>query len=357
MSDSVDVEVLKQRIQNRLNDQCESLEEHIQGSHHRTYIAQMTHGGKRLVRVESIYLRRKDSGCGISSPYKMSSEVATIRFLKQHSTIPVPFIYWYDDDTDGRVGGKWMIMEYLNGSRGDQIWSTLTGAQREKLVLSLADIWARLMQHSFQKIGSLYECADGTHFYVGRMTFLPTANHYAIAPPDANKCGPFSTAQAWLEASARQELAYKIALPHPLDASSRLSRISAVLDLIRRSRDLQICTPWNASQLCMEHVDFSTHNILVSHEDPTRIVAVLDWEGARIVPMWAMNPAFRWPRSDETEISHLKNLMRRRICAQVAGWEDATSDVCRNLRILTLRAALSDRDPEIIPECPILTMS
>lgn len=39
--------------------------------------------------------------------------MATIRFLKKHSAIPVPEIYGYDPDDDGRVGGKWVIMEYV----------------------------------------------------------------------------------------------------------------------------------------------------------------------------------------------------------------------------------------------------
>ena len=36
-----------------------------------------------------------------------------MRFLKENSTIPVPWIYGYDDDHDGRVGGKFLVMEYV----------------------------------------------------------------------------------------------------------------------------------------------------------------------------------------------------------------------------------------------------
>lgn len=34
------------------------------------------------------------------------------------------------------------------------------------------------------------------------------------------------------------------------------------------------------------HDDFDTHNILVSHSDPTMVVGILDWEGSRIAPLW-----------------------------------------------------------------------
>ncbi|GAW07544.1 kinase-like protein [Lentinula edodes] len=89
---------------------------HVQvctGSHHLTFIAQMSRSGKKLVRVESIYSRRRDSGSGLSSPSKMPSEIATMRYLKDHSTIPIPRIHGYDADADRHVGGTWLVMEYV----------------------------------------------------------------------------------------------------------------------------------------------------------------------------------------------------------------------------------------------------
>jgi hypothetical protein len=268
-----------------------------------------------------------------------------MRFLKEHSTIPIPRVYGYDDDSDGNIGGKFVVLEYVDGRRVDQIWNSLTEAQREKLTLSLADLWSQLMGQSFEKIGSLYEQPEG-RFFVGPMTFLPTNNHFAISAPDETKCGPFSTTQEWLEANARQELAYKLSLTPPPEASSRMN---AVLDSICLSDDLQSSKSWAASHLSIEHVDYSTHNILVSSADPTVILAVLDWEGARIVPMWAMNPVFRWPRnSSELENKRLRALMRDRISSQVPGWRDAIGEPCQHLRLLYQKAKLSDRDPQII---------
>ncbi|KAE9406887.1 hypothetical protein BT96DRAFT_851231 [Gymnopus androsaceus JB14] len=358
MSSSTNVNVLRARVEALLAEKCESFEMHVQGSHHLTYIAQMARIGKRLVRVESVFPKRED-GTGISSPCKMQSEIATMCFLKTHSKIPVPSVYGYDADVDGRVGGKWMVMEYVDGQNVDQIWSTLTAHQREQLALSLANIWAELMlkslQQSFDEIGSLFQRREG-QFFVGPLTFLPSKNHYAIAPPDEHRCGPFSSAQEWLEASARQDLAYRLSLPPTPEASQR---IDAVLDLIRQSQDLRRSKHKDASRLSIEHIDFSTHNVLVSRGDPTKIVTVLDWEGARIVPMWAMNPAFRWPHnSNESENKYLTALMREKISSQVPGWGSAIGDECKPLRILCYKAVLSDRDPKIIdPNGYLLFMS
>ncbi len=36
-----------------------------------------------------------------------------MRFLKAITKIPVPEILFHDLDADGKVGGEWMIMEYV----------------------------------------------------------------------------------------------------------------------------------------------------------------------------------------------------------------------------------------------------
>ncbi|KAJ3786422.1 hypothetical protein GGU10DRAFT_332375 [Lentinula aff. detonsa] len=227
---------------------------------YKTFIAQMSRMGKKLVRVESIFSKEEGSGTGLASPSKMPSEIATMRYLKRHSAIPVPEIYGYDNDADRRVGGTWMVMEYVEGRNVDQVWHTLTTTQREQLALSLADLWSQLILQTFDRIGSLYERPEG-QFVVGPMTFLPTRNHYAIAPPENAKCGPFNTALEWLEASARQDLAYRLSLSPQSEAPSR---IDSVLKFIRDSDDLRLSTEWAASRFSIEHVDYSTHNVLVS---------------------------------------------------------------------------------------------
>jgi len=35
------------------------------------------------------------------------------------------------------------------------------------------------------------------------------------------------------------------------------------------------------------HEDIRTNNILVAYEDHTRVVGLVDWEGVRVLPMWA----------------------------------------------------------------------
>lgn len=41
---------------------------------------------------------------------KTLSEVATMRYLAQHTSVPVPEVYFYDANPYNRLGGEFIIM-------------------------------------------------------------------------------------------------------------------------------------------------------------------------------------------------------------------------------------------------------
>ncbi|KAK0432191.1 hypothetical protein EV421DRAFT_1850486 [Armillaria borealis] len=75
-----------------------------------TYHATMAQAGLVFVRVSHHCV---DEKCRPMKS-KMPSEVATSRYLKRHTSIPVPDALVYDSDSDNGVGGAWMIMEALD---------------------------------------------------------------------------------------------------------------------------------------------------------------------------------------------------------------------------------------------------
>ncbi len=42
---------------------------------------------------------------------KTESEVATLRYLRAHTSVPVPEVYWYDANPYNRLGGEYIVME------------------------------------------------------------------------------------------------------------------------------------------------------------------------------------------------------------------------------------------------------
>ncbi|KAK0220496.1 kinase-like domain-containing protein [Armillaria fumosa] len=349
---SIDETALKSRIEQHLSDKCTELVPFEQCGHHMTYTAHM---GKRqqifFIRVQWSIL--KHAGCGLAFPSAMRSEVSTIRFLKARTKIPVPEILFHDLDVDGKVGGEWMIMEYVDGENLSTIWRTLDVKQREQVCLAMADVWVRIISITFDSIGSIYE-QDGGEFVIGPMARLASNRSTSIASPRLEKCGPFSNVKGWLLATARRDLDY-VEAPEDVDTSSRGQHfIDGVVTKIRH-----FSFPCPDLPLVLEHIDFAPRNILVSRTDPTKIVAVIDWEGSRSVPMWAANPNFTFPPESvtEEERKRLLTLLTNRVISQVPEWERAIGQELQPLRILHDRATYSKVDPSVLPPAPYLAMS
>lgn len=46
---------------------------------------------------------------------KTESEVATLRYLRANTSVPVPEVYWYDANPYNRLGGEYIVMEKVRG--------------------------------------------------------------------------------------------------------------------------------------------------------------------------------------------------------------------------------------------------
>ncbi|EPQ52152.1 hypothetical protein GLOTRDRAFT_95810 [Gloeophyllum trabeum ATCC 11539] len=276
---------------------------------------------------------------GLSPATKMPSEIATIKFVRKHTEIPVPDIVAYDADSDGGVGGEWMVMEYVHGIPLIKAWATTSDAQRHKIVESVADVWADLLRLSFNQIGSLQE--DGKDdFSVGPMTCLPSNNSRDITPPDPSHCGPFDSPKDWLLAVAARHLDFSQATVCTAEERAPIDKV--VEELLSNPR-LEAAAELEISNIALHHIDMNVSNILVDHSDPTRIVAVLDWEGARTVPLWAIQPHFfaHLEEASDEEVRDLQLLTRRAIGERVPMWLRATGEEGLSLRHLLRRAEWS----------------
>lgn len=45
---------------------------------------------------------------------KTESEVATMRYLREHTDIPVPEVYQYDSNPYNRLGGEYILMSKVS---------------------------------------------------------------------------------------------------------------------------------------------------------------------------------------------------------------------------------------------------
>ncbi|KAK0471286.1 hypothetical protein IW261DRAFT_1344695, partial [Armillaria novae-zelandiae] len=184
-------------------------------------------------------------------------KVATIRYAKEHTSIPVPDVLVYDPDWDRKVGGEWMLMKYPTFGPSFSVYASnpseafmnnkmdpkLSDDQWEALCTSVADIWSQLLRLRFKSVGSIYEQQDGSEsrYFIGPMTYIPSTG--CVASPEASTSGPFSSTREWLVAVAKGKLKSTRRIPSDFDyEQARKWRPLSVRQILRvMMMDIQSC--------------------------------------------------------------------------------------------------------------------
>lgn len=214
-----------------------------------------------------------------------------------------------------------IIFPQIDGINPEDLWRTLSDDQWETLCTSIADIWSQLMRLPFKFIGSIYEQQEESEsrYFIGPIAYLPQAG--SIGSPEACTSGPFSSSREWLVTVANGKLSPTWNHPPNPNPDQAHKWREAVIDAVKNTPLLEHDFPGH-QEIVLSHIDYSLHNILVDRDDPTRVVAVVDWEGACTVPMWAANPSFLWSfLLSKEKVSHLQRIMRRTIASQIPGWD------------------------------------
>ncbi len=180
---------------------------------------------------------------------------------------------------------------------------TLTNVQSYLVRQSLKEIYIKILKTAgmnFSEIGSIRaprntaaitcrhpECSeDAEHreFFIGPMTLYPSNEAGVTAPPRPTDTGPFETGEQWLLALTCRHLEYfgSMRRSEPTQTAVRLQ--CKVLEQIYEAAEIIRARP--PTDLVLEHVNFSSENILIAPDNPVKIVGVLGWAGARVVPFW-----------------------------------------------------------------------
>ncbi|KAJ7174069.1 hypothetical protein C8R43DRAFT_977017 [Mycena crocata] len=291
----------------------------------------------------------------IAVPWKLVSEVATMRYVGLNTTIPVPEIYFYDEDLNGNVGGPWMLMEYVDSPSLGNIWHEMTQDQKHSVCLTIADYWNQLLSLRFDAIGSL--CFDqNQEITIGPLSMLCSNSDLAYDYPPRAQCGPFTTARDWILAMANQEFDYKTRLylppgPDPVaagkaGAAKAALRVDTNIALLSK---LSLLYKDSAIHpIALRPVDFRMHNVMVSAEDPTSITAVIDWEGTQTAPIWDIRRPSFFDLAQYEEQQELDAIVWAKVGNLNAEWAEGMV-LGVSLRNATQRARLSDWEPEDYP--------
>ncbi|KAI8656475.1 hypothetical protein NCS56_01251600 [Fusarium sp. Ph1] len=114
---------------------------------------------------------------------KEESEIATIRYVKHHTSIPVPEIYYQDLNPDNEVGAAFVLMGKLSGRHLYKTWDNLSLYHKKVALSQIVSIIVQFSSLRFDEIGCLTE--DGIGSLISPCYDLPQ--------------GPFSSTLDYLE--------------------------------------------------------------------------------------------------------------------------------------------------------------
>lgn len=100
---------------------------------------------------------------------KVRNEVATLDYIKQHTSIPVPAVIAYDTSSENALGFEWILMENIPGITLHNIWSGLSDTSKVAITREMASYTLQIRENcAFHEIGGLYHDAEG-RFTLGRI--------------------------------------------------------------------------------------------------------------------------------------------------------------------------------------------
>ncbi|RDB27521.1 Altered inheritance of mitochondria protein 9, mitochondrial [Hypsizygus marmoreus] len=308
---SLNIPALLEVATHTLGSECYRMDKLYEGGFNQVYnLAFRDENINAIVRINMPY----GGGVDVIPPLeerqdRVQSEAATLKWLRENTSIPVPRVFAYDGNPDSNVGAAYIIEERIIGQPLHDVWENLDLESRNKIIQQLAPMQAQLLKASFPLIGSLYEdisAPTASRFYVGRSAPPVQVERHKI-----NR-GPWRTPREYLhsviteqiqEITFDEERVWAARKHNKADESGCniedfKALYSAILHLVDNVQLLDECD----HTFCLSHPDFTTRNMLVAYDDPTSVVAILDWEGARIQPWWftSPTPAFMWDEQEKS---------------------------------------------------------
>ncbi|KAI0777774.1 hypothetical protein BD413DRAFT_467918 [Trametes elegans] len=146
----VDRKLLKDIVHERMGAEVARIKYLGAGTFHKGYLITLVDAREVVARVARRFMPR----------LKTESEVATMRYLREHTAIPVPEVYQYDSNPWNRLGGEYILMSKAPGIALAKVFHSMPHNKLVALMESMAMLVIPLFAHRFPMIGSLYDGPD-----------------------------------------------------------------------------------------------------------------------------------------------------------------------------------------------------
>ncbi|EPQ52797.1 hypothetical protein GLOTRDRAFT_132032 [Gloeophyllum trabeum ATCC 11539] len=259
----------------------------------------------------------------------LHSEVATIEYIRSHTSIPVPHVLACGFEANNNLG-PYILTQKIAGTPLEPIFTLLTPFQRNEIITQVARWMLDVFSIRFPQIGSLVQQDDG-EITLGPVTrpvfYVDGRAHLSLHR------GPFPTARAYFLACAQRELdcsrvmfAQDTSADYQRgveDVRLQVERTAGLMfELVSRCRGLDEDDP-DLAPFSLDLHRLSLKNIHVNPEEPSKIVCLSGWQSITTAPLWSCARLPLWLRPSlsgggEKERTELCNIFKRAV-TQIAG--------------------------------------
>ncbi|RJE24176.1 hypothetical protein PHISCL_03495 [Aspergillus sclerotialis] len=287
----------------------------LEGASNKALVLTMDNGSELVAKIPCLNAGPKF--------WTTASEVATLMFLKKCTSIPVPDVYSWSSEAENRyaVGAEYILMSKADGVSLDEKWVDMTRAEKHKVIDRVIEIERELSNLIFPAYGNLYLRVD----VPARWNSYPLSSKmdpeglFCVGPSYSSIWlneklsgmkadeGPWKTFESFAANYPQREKARVAKSPDKIQSqlntfhenqsveelNSFIERITSTLPILCAHgpvKETSIPVLW--------HMDLNLNNIFVDSENPTKITSIIDWQSARIRPLFmqAHFPRFVEPR-------------------------------------------------------------
>ncbi|EGD97990.1 serine/threonine protein kinase [Trichophyton tonsurans CBS 112818] len=218
---------------------------------------------------------------------KLRSEIATMKFIAEKTTIPIPRLYHYSINQDNILNLPFMAVEFITGNTLHGRISKLPEEREQHLYGQLADIYLQLHRHQFDRIGALtLDSNDENWVFEHNRPLTIELNDQELSGMKSSEIIP-----AHQTYSSTIDYVYTVmklvfndfyrskdSVFNETDARNYLYGIFASQGIVMEWVDERD----NHGPFFLMHGDLRPPNIFV--DDDLNIISVIDWEWSHTIP-------------------------------------------------------------------------
>ncbi|KAF7189214.1 Altered inheritance of mitochondria protein 9, mitochondrial [Pseudocercospora fuligena] len=194
----------------------------------------------------------------------MEVEIATMAYLKKHTSIPVPEVFAHDLDPNNQIGAPYILMSYIHGTSAAELSDAkdydLKGD--EQFWSRMAEIQMELASLKFNQIGCIYQHGDA----------------FSIGPEVVTGRGPWATAeQFWYDLATHFFEVTKATCDESIKSKESFHLPQKFSELMKLYGEP------GQKQFRLANRDSGIHNVLVN--DDFEIVGLIDLDGVMAAPV------------------------------------------------------------------------